>query len=202
MKAFIFAYDIEGKTYYGEGYNEEDVRKAIAKSLNLSSVPKGRRPDFNKELKRIWDKKDKKYFLTVQKENTISKEKQKEIHNIKILKEDKKFLSGVNDIIIAQENLEFHLYNNTGHIMCYGNPNGINNDDIYRFKKLSDAYWYVRNNLIKYNLHNKSYKKTELTNLEMCDSFIAGFGNPALPNSEINTFNKSFPLSLTYKTTK
>lgn len=218
MKAFIYAYQVNDTTYYAEGYNEKDVRSKLEEKLNLQkdSLSKGKRPDFNKELKRIWNPKDKKFYLTLTKVDTTNEKKLADIKAKKnalyelelLLKEDKRFLSGVNEPTIANMSMkakkvsgfDFSMYNNTGYEMCYNNPDG-DVDDVYRFKKLTDAYWHVRKNLIETEQSNDAYKKNPtITNIEICDSFIAGFGNPT-ETSKSKKSDMTFPMSLRYKNT-
>jgi hypothetical protein len=198
MKPLIFAYKHNNITYYAEGYTEESIRFSVEKKLNLQqgTLQKGRKPDYNKELKEIWNKNNPKMRLLLTKEQTTSKD---EIDNNKkkqhclyeldlLLSEDKAFLSGINDITITDSNLEVKLYPNTGHVMAYeGKLKNVN--DIYRFPNgISDAYRHVRKNIINLGLGNELYKKSEITNLEMCDSMICGYSNP-----DSYDFNNSKP---------
>jgi hypothetical protein len=214
MKPLIFAYEHNNKTYYAEGFNEESIRKAVEVKLNLPSntLQKGRKPDYNRELKEIWNRNNKNMTLLLNKDQTtpkeevdLNKKKQHCMYELDLLlREDKDFLSGVNDNVVMDSTLEVKLYPNTGYIMAYWTKAG-DNDKIYRFYNgITDAYWYVRNNIINLGISDWQYKKTNCTVLEMCDSMITGFNNPLkidFKNSsyKINDLKRSLPLSLLYK---
>lgn len=217
MKPMIFAYEYATKTYYAEGFSEDNIRQAVEKKLNLppNTLPKGRKPDYNKELKEIWNKANKNMKLFLTKEFTsprdeieLNKKRQHCIYELGLLlSEDKNFLSGVNDIIVMDPDLDIRLYPNTGHEMCY-QGNIPDTDKIYRFPKgMIDAYWYIRNNIIKFDIAEWPYKKTGSTVLEMCDSIIAGFTNPIKVNIDnpndmiIPAANRQLPMGLLYKST-
>lgn len=208
MKPLIFSYVHNGNTYYAEGYDENVIREALEKKLGLNenTLKRGRKPNFETELKRIWDKKDKEFFLSLTKEQTTNQE---EIENNRrrqhclyeldlLLKEDQNFLSGINDLVLIDQTNNVELYYNTGHIMSYRNSKKDNNI-IFRFKQMSDAYWHVRKNIIDLDLQDIKYKKTEVTNLEMCDSFIAGFGNSTQPIDINNKSTRELPIGFLHK---
>lgn len=212
MKPFIYAYDHNGLTYYAEGFDEPSIRKAVETKLNIEqgSLPKGRRPDYNKELKEIWNKNNKKMKLFLTKEQTSSKDeiehnkaKQHCLYELDLLlSEDSNFLSGINDILVKHPNSNVMMYPNTGFNMCYSS-NLVDNDLIYRFPKgIIDAYWYVRKNIIELGLNNSPYKRTDMTVLEACDSILAGFNSVAKVdfNKEKVTVEKhTLPISLLHK---
>jgi hypothetical protein len=202
LKAMIFKYKWNNVVYYAEGYDEAQMRACLEVKLGISAgtLLKGVAPDFNKELKRIWDKNDKDYFLTLRKEDTVSevdlKKKKQERHTLYelelLLKEDPVFLGGVNDILIKDPANAVLMWaqgfisekpSGKGFPMVYtfqGSTQSDMTDKTYRFRRISGAYWYVRNQLIEHQLGDLAYrgkKVEELTNLEMCDSFVAGFGN-------------------------
>ena len=202
LKATIFKYKHGNTTYFAEGYEEQQIRTHLETKLGIpvGTLLKGTAPDFNKELKRIWDKNDNEYYLTLRKEDTVSetdlKKKKQERHTLYelelLLKEDPVFLGGVNDILIKDPANNTLMWaqgfisekpSGKGFPMVYtfqGSTNSDMTDKTYRFKRVSGAYWYVRGQLIEQNLADLAYKGKrvdELTNLEMCDSFVAGFGN-------------------------
>ena len=208
MKALIYKYFFNKKTYYAEGYEEEDIRSSLEKHLKVTtgSLKKGVVPSYRKELIRIWDPKETNsvFTLTLNKRDTTSNEKlsdyktkQHVLYELNLLlKEDINFLNGINDIVTTNANNEVKLWykhnvyktnkngetyiDEKGYDMCYsfkGSTDDIDTSKIYRFKNLSKAYWYVRNQLIKFGLDDKTYKRSSCTNLEICDSFITGFGN-------------------------
>ena len=197
MKAKIYKYHHNDKTYYAEGYDEKDIRNSLESHLNLkdNTLEEGKSPDFKNELKLIWDKSNTTHKLTLNKYNTtpkkkirLHKQKSQCLHDLdRLLREDVKFLEeNYNDEVISNKNNHI-IYINTKDItfdnkeVGYTIFHSINGDkDIskaYRFPSLADAYKYVRSQLVKLDLADKLYKKTQLTNLEMCDSFIAGFGS-------------------------
>jgi len=202
LKATIFKYKHVDKIYFAEGYEETQIRTHLEAKLGIpvGTLLKGTAPDFNKELKRIWDKNDNEYYLTLRKEDTVSetelKKKKQERHTLYelelLLKEDPTFLGGVNDILIKDPANNVLMWSQgfisekasgKGFPMVYtfqGSTNSDMTDKTYRFKRISGAYWYVRGQLIEQNLADLAYRGKrvdELTNLEMCDSFVAGFGN-------------------------
>lgn len=198
MRPKIYKYNYKGQTYYAEGYVESSIRLTLENYLQIipGTLRKGESPDFNSELKLIWDKRNTTHVLTLNKEQTTSrdelktfKRKQHCLYELRLLlKEDVKFLNGPQGHVIANEDNEVKFWNNLyiaddgselGHKMCYsfqGSTDPDMTDKIYRFKNIAAAYHYVRNELIKYNIHDDKFNKN-FTNLEMCDSFIAGFGN-------------------------
>lgn len=214
MKPIYFAYDYNGQTYYAEGFSEPAIRKALENKLKIKpgTLSKGRKPDYVKELKEIWNKKNPKMKLFLTKEQTSSKEeielnkkKQHCLYELELfLKEDKNFLMGTNDIILLDPDNKAMLYPNTGFPMCYSIKNPHHPDDIYRFPKGQiDAYWHIRNNIISLGIQNWTYKRTECTVLEILDSFIAGFGSLSTidfsnKNVKPNSPHK-LPLNLLYK---
>lgn len=213
MKSIIFAYEHNNNTYYAEGFDEESIRKAIEKKLNLKpdTLTKGRKPDYNKELKEIWNKNNPAMKLFLTKDQTssrdeieLNKKKQHCLYELDLfIKEDHKFLSGVNDKVVMEPNNEVRLYPNTGHEMCYFSTLPDNNK-IYRFPNGAiDAYWYIRNCITTLGISNWTYKKTNIGVLEICDSFIAGFNSPVKvdlnnPNVKLNG-KHNLPLNLLYK---
>jgi hypothetical protein len=188
MKPLIFAYKYDNVTYYAEGYTEEEIRRHVELKLNLqpNTLHRGRKPDYNKELKEIWNKNNKAMRLLLTKEQTSSKEdieaNKKKSHCLYeldlFLAEDKNFLSGVNDIMVNDPDLEIRLFPNTGYAMAYyGKISDLNN--IYRFPRgIVDAYQHIRRTLVALNIADLNYKKTSISNVEMCDSMIAGFNSP------------------------
>lgn len=214
MKPLIFAYEHNNKTYYAEGFNEESIRRAVESKLNLPSntLSRGRKPDYNRELKEIWNRNNKNMNLFLNKEQTtpkeeidVNKKKQHCMYELDLLlKEDKEFLAGINDMIVMDSGADVKLYPNTGHIIPYS-TRLPDIKKIYRFGNgLSDAYWYIRNNIINLGIADWQYKKSNCTVLEMCDSMIAGFNSPIKvdinnPNYDIKNHNRSLPLSLLYK---
>jgi hypothetical protein len=79
------------------------------------------------------------------------------------------------------------------------------NNKIYRFSNgLSDAYWYIRNNIINLGIADWQYKKSNFTVLEICDSMIAGYNSPQSvdlnnPKYDVKNHKRSLPISLLYK---
>ena len=201
MRPKIYRYQHNSKTYYAEGYNEGNVRVTLESYLQIpkDSLKPGTAPDFKTELKLIWDKRNKTHTLTLRKEQTTSREqlqsfkrKQHCLYELKLLlKEDVNFLNGHQGHVIADELNEVKFWNSKyitddgreiGHEMCYSfkgstEPNMTNR--IYRFKNLGTAYNHVRSNLIKYGLGDEKFNRN-FTNLEMCDSFISGFGSACI----------------------
>lgn len=201
MKVKIYRYKYNNKTYYAEGYDEVNIRLTLENYLQVvpGTLSVGESPDFNTELKLIWDKRNTSHVLTLTKEQTTSrdqlklyKDKQHCIYELGLLlKEDKAFLNGLQGHIIANEGNQVKFLNckmvksngdEIGHEICYsfqGSSDPDMTDRIYRFRNLASAYKYVRSELVRLELSEGMYNKN-FTNLEMCDSFIAGFGNADL----------------------
>lgn len=192
IKALIYKYKHNNTTYFVEGYDETTMRTCLEQKLGIESgtLTKGVSPNYTKELKRIWDKNDKAFYLTLKKEETTDesslKKHKQDRHALYeldlLLSEDMGFIGGLNDIVIKSLDLNLILWtqSNKGYPMAYsveGSKLQHQTDKIYRFGKLSAAYWYVRNRLIERELAEVNYKGKTITNLEMCDSFIAGFGS-------------------------
>ena len=198
MKAVIYKYFHDRVKYYGEGYGEEDIRLALEKHLKLEkgTLRKGVLPDYRRELKLLWNRKNKTHRLTLTKEQTTNKEqlydfrkKQHTLYELKLLlSEDENFLTGVRGDIVADKDNDIKFWNSKyikddgeeiGNEMCYsfkGSTTPEYTCNIYRFKGLSDAYHYVRGEIINNSLKDHMFNKN-LTCLEACDSFIVGFGN-------------------------
>lgn len=221
MKALIFRYHYNNNSYYVEGYVEEEMRACLEKHLGieLGTLKQGIKPDVNRELKLIWNPKITTHKLTLNKEQTTDRSK---LHDYKkkqhclyeldlFLKQDESFLNGVNDIIITDPINEVEMWyrhgpSSSGYAMCYsfkGSKKPEATNLIYRFKSISAAYHYMRSELIKNGLADSLYKNKQITCLEMCDSFIAGFGNPDLARrkgSDViftkSISNNSFPIEL------
>lgn len=200
MKAKIFKYWWNKTVYYAEGFDEPTVRLCLENYLQIpqGSLKTGEKPDLEKELKLIWNKSNKTHKLTLTKEHTTSKEelqlqgkKMHCLYELKLLlKEDERFLSGVRGDIAADEENEVKFWgtkyihpdgSECGIEMCWsfqGSRSPEMTDRIYRFRNIGVAYRHIRYELIKYGLADDlcSFNKN-FTNLEMCDSFITGFGN-------------------------
>jgi len=201
MKVKIYRYKYNNKNYYAEGYEESNIRLTLENYLQVvpGTLSQGESPDFNTELKLIWDKRNTSHVLTLTKEQTTSreqlkgfKEKQHCIYELNLLlREDKHFLNGFQGHVIANEGNQVKFLNckiikpngeEIGHEICYsfaGSTDSDMTDRIYRFRNLATAYKYVRSELIRLGLDELLYNRN-FTNLEMCDSFIAGFGNADL----------------------
>lgn len=212
MKVKIYRYKYNNKNYYAEGYDEANIRLTLENYLQVSpgTLKPGESPDFNTELKLIWDKRNTSHVLTLTKEQTTSREELKQFKEKQhclyelglLLKEDKNFLNGKQGHIIANEFNQVKFLNckivlpdgrEIGEEICYsfqGSEESYMTDRIYRFTSLANAYKYVRSELIRLNLANEMYNKN-FTNLEMCDSFIAGFGNADLVKVDGMIVNKS-----------
>jgi hypothetical protein len=200
MKSTIYKYTYNGKVHYAEGYNEPSIRTALENYLHITpgTLSVGVSPALS-ELKLIWDRSNKTHRLTLSKEQTTPREqleqqrkKQHAIHELRqLLREDEKFLNGMQGHIIANEENEVRMWNSKvtfedgidrGHEMCYtfrGSRDPDMTDSIYRFKRLSNAYKHVRSELIRLGIQDEMFNKN-FTTLEICDSFIAGFGNADL----------------------
>jgi len=202
MRPKIYRYEYNGKVYYAEGYDEVIIRATLETYLQIikDTLKVGRAPDFNTELKLIWDRRNTTHVLTLTKEQTTSREqlqlfkrKQHCLYELRLLlREDVNFLeNGHQGHVIANEENEVKFWNckyikddgkEIGHSICYsfqGSTDPDMTNRIYRFKNLGTAYKYVRNNLIRLKLGEESYNRN-ITNLEACDSFIAGFGSAEL----------------------
>lgn len=200
MKSKIYRYNYNDVDYYAEGYDEDNIRQSMEVYLQLDkdTLSKGISPNFEKELLLIWDKKNTTHYLTLNKRQTTSKDdlklykrKQSCLYELsELLKESVDFLEySYHRYILSNKNDDVVFMNSRyikddesqiGHIICYsykGSTDLNMTNSIYRFKNLADAYKHVRFNLIDLGLDSMKYKKSELTNLEMCDSFIAGFGS-------------------------
>jgi len=184
--------------FYGEGYLEEDIRSSLEGHFKIKkgSLDKGLRPDYKNELVKLWDRNNKKYKLTLNKSQTTSKEKiylYKKQQHVKyelklLLSENNQFLTGTRGDVIADPENEVRFLNSkyitndgyeVGDEVCYSFRGSTELSDtckIYRFHSMYDAYHYVRNQIIKFKLSDVKYNKN-FTCLEMCDSFITGFGN-------------------------
>ncbi len=201
MRPKIYKYQYSGKTYYAEGYDEESIRLTMENYLQLKSgtLKKGSSPDFKTELKLIWDRRNTTHVLTLKKEQTTSrkrlksfKEKQHCIYELRLLlSENETFISGTQGHVIANEDNNVKFWNSkyikpdgteVGIEMCYSFKDSTDFNDtanIYRFKNIHKAYEYVRSEIIRLDIQEERFNKN-FTNLEMCDSFLAGFGNPDL----------------------
>lgn len=220
MKAIIYKYRYNRKFYYAEGYDEETIRTCLERKLNLEegSIEPGIKPDYYRELKRIWNKSDTRYKLTLRKEETTNQEelqsfksKQHCLYELDLfLKHDMTFLSGINDTVKNNPSNRIEMYykhgpeeSEIGYDMAYsfkGIAHHQNCDTVYRFPKWPNAYSHIRSSLIKLGIADESYKNTDLTNMDMCDSTTAGFGNPdykgATPTQLTN--DKTYPIELNY----
>lgn len=201
MRPKIYRYQHNGKRYYAEGYDEANIRLTLENYLQIvpGSLKPGAKPDFNTELKLIWDKRNTTHVLSLKKEQTTSKaqlqtfrKKQHCIYELKLLlKEDKTFLNGHQGHVIANEENEVKFLNckyikddgtEIGDTICYSFQGSTDPDmtsRIYRFGNIIAAYKYVRSELFKNNIQNENFNKN-ITNLEACDSFISGFGSADL----------------------
>jgi len=201
MRPKIYRYQHNEKRYYAEGYDEANVRLTLENYLQIvpGSLKPGAKPDFNTELKLIWDKRNTTHVLSLKKEQTTSRaqlqtfrKKQHCVYELRLLlKEDKTFLNGHQGHVIANEDNEVKFLNckyikddgtEIGDTVCYSFQGSTDPDmtsRIYRFKSLATAYKYVRNELFKYDIQDEAFNKN-ITNLEVCDSFISGFGNADL----------------------
>jgi hypothetical protein len=201
MKAKIYKYTYNTKVYYAEGFEEANVKLTLENYLQIKpgSLDKGTAPDFNTELKLIWDKRIKTHVLTLTLDQTTSraelssfKKKQHCLYELMLLlREDKSYLNGFQGHVKANEANNVKYWNSKyikndgseiGEEMCYSFRDSTDPDDIaqiYRFKNMFTAYNHVRAELIKYELADIKYN-ANFTNIEMCDSFIAGFGNADL----------------------
>jgi len=214
MRPKIYRYDYNGKTYYAEGYDETTIRTTLETYLRIqtSTLSVGKAPDFNTELKLIWDRRNTSHVLTLNKEQTTTREqlqvfkrKQHCIYELKLLlKESVNFLeNGHQGHVIANESNEVKFWNSKyikddkteiGHTICYsfrGSTDPDMTSRIYRFKNLGAAYKYVRNNLIRLQITEEPFNRN-FTNLEMCDSFISGFGSADLISVTTPEFGKTF----------
>ncbi|NQY54795.1 MAG: hypothetical protein HRT42_14635 [Campylobacteraceae bacterium] len=116
MRPKIYRYQHNEKRYYAEGYDEANVRLTLENYLQIvpGSLKSGAKPDFNTELKLIWDKRNTTHVLSLTKEQTTSKiqlqtfrKKQHCIYELRLLlKEDKTFLNGHQGNVIANEDNE------------------------------------------------------------------------------------------------
>jgi hypothetical protein len=187
--------------YYAEGYNEDTIRAAMETYLQIpaNTLEAGKAPNFNSELKLIWDRRNTTHKLTLTKEQTTNrdqlalfKKKQHCLYELRLLlKEDVNFLeNGRQGDVVADEKNEVKFWNcryvkddkEVGHSVCYSFRGSTDPDmisRIYRFRNLASAYKYVRNKLIRFELTDDPFNRN-FTNLEMCDSFIAGFGSAEL----------------------
>lgn len=213
MRPKIYRYEYNKKVYYAEGYKEDSVRRTLELFLQLpnDTLLQGKAPDFNTELKLIWDKRNTTHVLTLTKEQTTSrqelktfKKKQHCIYELRLLlREDINFLNGHQGHVIANEENEVKFWNSKyikddgveiGYEMCYsfkGSTNSEMTDKIYRFKNLGTAYKYVRKNIIDLEIQDEFYNRN-LTNLEICDSFITGFGSADLISVNHEEFGRTF----------
>ena len=201
MKPKIYKYQHNEKTYYAEGYEEESIRLTLENYLRLpsNSLSKGKSPDFKTELKLLWDRRNTTHVLTLKKEQTTSRnklnsfrKKQHCVYELRLLlSENQSFISGTQGDVIANENNNVKFWNSkyiktngdeVGWEMCYSFKESTDPSEtskIYRFKNIMKAYDYVRRQIIELGIEDEAFNKN-FTNLEMCDSFIAGFGNPDL----------------------
>ena len=201
MRPKIYKYQHNNETYYAEGYEETSIRLTLENYLRLKSgsLLEGKSPDFKTELQLIWDRRNTTHVLTLKKEQTTSrkqlslfKQKQHCVYELRLLlSENETFISGTQGDVIANENNNVKFWNSkyiksngdeVGWEMCYSFQDSTDpseTEKIYRFKNIHLAYDYVRSEIIKLGIEEEPFNKN-FTNLEMCDSFTAGFGNPDL----------------------
>ncbi len=196
MKALIYKFQVGNKTYFAEGFNEEDVILLLKSKLNTSEIGKPFNPK-PWELKRIWDKNDNEYYLTISCKDFPNidkiKKQQHALHELRLLlKEDHKFLSGINNDVAHKLRIKFNenadfkypetLKGWVFPIAFLDSNNKLDSnkktiDQAYRFPTLKSAYDHVRNQLIESGMSDVLSENKEFTYLEMCDSFWCGLGN-------------------------
>ena len=154
MKPKIYRYDYNETVYYAEGYTEEAVRRTLELYLQVPSetLDVGKAPDFNTELKLIWDRRIETHKLTLTKEQTTSrtelklfKRKQHCVYELRLLlREDINFLNGHQGHIIANEENEVKFWNSKY----------INDDDLSDiFLNISSAFMLLPNLRTKTSLN-------------------------------------------------
>lgn len=212
MKAKVFKLKIEKQAFLVEAFEETRAKEYLAnkKNVDVSTIIVDKiSPD---ELKLIWSKKLQLFATKEQTSNSAeikaNKDKVTVLYDLeRLLKEDNRFLSQYREDVLNNPSNHVRLrYNVDIKNMKASFPwvvcDSINmtleenqefgTDSVFKFPTICHAYWYVRKELIRLNIGNIPYKgNPEVTNLEMCDSFIAGFGTPHMNGNNLDVNQKS-----------
>lgn len=186
MKALIFKYKNQSDIYYGEGYDEESVRKALESKIKIGLSP-GKNPSRN-ELKGLWSGK---LSLDIRKEDIYTDRDIKNMElkyrlkfwigrlhsrdDVQIVNGKEKrveYLSKERDTVAKYMFKEGLLIPNVGFNIAITNQAAVDKN-LYMFNSVDDCYLSLKELMTNAGIENDiAIEGTDITYLDILNAAV------------------------------